>query len=190
MLRNKTAPALLLALSVFSVAPAGLGAKSSALTVFEPKTHSFSCRIPADWAAFEDSEPWGEAVHILGPEGPTGAYRTGIDIHRMESGKPGFVSLLRLIKHIRRTDAQTKRAVGAVQRLHAASGLARFVEVRESRYLPAETAPSREETLHHYIGFIEDGSGYFMIKLSASEEVYLDYREDFLELVKSFRPSS
>ncbi len=154
-----------------------------------PPSHSFFCRLPEGWTAFEEETSAGTAAHLLGPDEAGGAYRAGIDVHWAVPGRPGFVPMKNALEDLRRSDKATGRRATGIRRMPSGRGLARVFEVVETRRLPPESAPSAAVRLHHFVGVIEGRSSYFVIRLSSTEETYVDYRRDFVEFLKSFRPA-
>jgi hypothetical protein len=90
---------------------------------------------------------------------------------------------------LRRSDKATGRRATGIRRLPSGRGPARVFEVVESRLLPPETAPAATVRLHHFVGVIEGRSSYFVIRLSSTEETFVDFRRDFIEFLKAFRPA-
>lgn len=178
-----------LLLALFSVVLAS-GARGQSIP-FSPPSGLFTCDLPsAEWTAFEEEEARGTAVHLLGPDNPSGSYRTGIDIHRADPLRPGFIPMKEALSRLRRDGGPTGRVVTPIKRVKVGPGLARVFQVKETRRVPLDLSPSIEETLHHYVAVIEDGSDYFVIRLSSSEDVYLDFRDTFLAFLNSFRPGA
>ena len=60
--------------------------------------------------------------------------------------------------------------------------------LRKTRRLPADHAPSIEDELHHYVAVIPSGESYYIVKLSSTRDVYLEYRELFVRFLRSFKP--
>ena len=65
--------------------------------------------------------------------------------------------------------------------------MGRVFEVYATRRLPAQRLPMIEEQLHHYVALVPSGESYFVIRLSSSRDVYLDYRELFVQFLRSFK---
>ena len=166
---------------------ASCGARAAELVRYAPASNAFSCDIPADWTAFEENEPAGTAVHIFGPESASGAYRAGLDIRYAERGQPGFRSFKKIIEDLRRQGGG--REATAVRAFKIPSSLARVFEVSESLRLPPGASPSLEETVHDYIAVVPAGESYYVIRLSSTREVYLDYKDFFFNFLKTFRPT-
>ncbi|MBI5624443.1 MAG: hypothetical protein HY924_11750 [Elusimicrobia bacterium] len=154
---------------------------------YVPPSERFSCEAPADWSAFEEEEPSGSAVHFLGPEDPSGAYRAGIDVHFVDSGRPGYVPAKTAIENLRRSEKLSQRQSTPVKRFAIGKGLARIFEVWEKRSVPGERSPSVAVALHHFVAVVESGEDYFVVRLSSAEEQYVDFRKVFVRFLKSFR---
>ena len=155
---------------------------------YAPKSRAFSCELPSDWQAFEEDEPSGFAVHVLGPDNDGGDYRAGIDIHWVESGKGSAPNVKEALERIRRSDKAVKRSGGGtIRRISTALGLARLIEARETRRVPPDRSPAVFEEIHHDVALIQTGENYFLLTLSAPEQSYLDYRETFLRVLRTFR---
>ncbi|MBI4676885.1 MAG: hypothetical protein HY748_04820 [Elusimicrobia bacterium] len=160
---------------------------------YSPSSGRFTCELPLDWHAFEEEEPAGFAVHVLGPDDPAGSYRAGIDVHFVDGGRGApagggsSVPAKQAIETLRRSDKLTGRQSTPVKRFAVGKGLARTFEVWETRFVPAELAPSVSQVIHHFVAVIESGDDYYVIRLSSSEEVYVDLRDVFVRFLKSFR---
>lgn len=169
-------------------APLWAGATPAKTLRYTPASRGFYCDIPAEgWHAFEEEETAGSVVHILGPDNPSGTYRTGIDVRWVEKGQPGFVPFKEAIEDLRRADKRTGRAATGIRPLRISGILARTFEVNEPRLLPQDQLPALEEAVHHYVAVIPSGESYFVIRLSSTRDVYLDYRDLFVEFLKSFK---
>lgn len=176
----------LLALALVLAAPATLKAKEDFI-VYAPPSRSYSCDIPSDWKSFEEEEPGGTVTHILGAANADNTYRTGIDIHFIESGRPGFVEVKAFVETLRRGDKDTKRAAGALKRVNSGAGPARYLEIDETRRLPPDQAPSKLTGLKQSVAVIANGQSYFVLRLSTVKETFLEDRDKFLRVLKSFR---
>jgi hypothetical protein len=152
---------------------------------YSPPSNTFRCELPPGWKAFEEEDSGGLTAHILGPDNPSGTYRTGIDVRWVEKGQAGFVPLKKAISQLRRSG--DRRSPSSVRVLRISGSLARTFELDETRLLPGEFLPSAEEPIHHYIALIPSGESYFLIRLSSSRDIYLDYKNIFLRFIKSFR---
>ena len=155
---------------------------------WSPRGRAFSCEIPRGWSAFEEEEPQGFAAHFLGPDDPAGTYRAGIDVHWVERGQPGWVDWKDAVDRLRRPDKESRREATPVRLLRVGGVLSRVFEVTESRRLPPDHLPAAEEALHHYVAIVPGGESYYIIRLSSTRDVYLEYKEEFLRFLKSFRP--
>lgn len=189
-MRNLKLPSLLLAALLGASAlhaqdepePAGRYRK------YEPTARSFSCEIPSrGWHAFEEDSVQGYAVHILGPDSPTGTYRAGIDIHWVERGQSGYMDYKKAIDVQRRSDAAAERKATPVRLMRVAGMNARVFEVTETRLLPPDRLPAAPEVLHHYVAILPSGDSYFLIRLSSTRDSYLDHRDEFVRFLKHFR---
>ena len=187
-MRNLKLPSLLLAALLGASAlhaqdepePAGRYRK------YEPTARSFSCEIPSrGWHAFEEDSVQGYAVHILGPDSPTGTYRAGIDIHWVERGQSGYMDYK---KASTSSGVPTRRrAQSTPVRLMRRRMNARVFEVTETRLLPPDRLPAAPEVLHHYVAILPSGDSYFLIRLSSTRDSYLDHRDEFVRFLKHFR---
>ncbi|OGR86671.1 MAG: hypothetical protein A3J74_10280 [Elusimicrobia bacterium RIFCSPHIGHO2_02_FULL_57_9] len=156
---------------------------------YSPPTRSFYCDIPAGWHPFEEEDSLGNVVHILGPDSPSGNYRTGIDIRRAEKNQPDYLPIAKVIEDLRRTDPYTGRTATGVRPMRISGILSRTFEIVENRRLPAGHLPSFSEELHHYVAVIPSGASYFIIRLSSTRDIYLDYRKLFIDFLRSFKPA-
>ncbi|MBI4377320.1 MAG: hypothetical protein HY549_12845 [Elusimicrobia bacterium] len=150
---------------------------------------AFSCDIPAGWNAFAEPDFAGQTVRIVGPDGPSGLYRAGIDVRWHEKGQPGFIPAAKALERWRAPDPRTGRSASAARPLRISGILARAFELVETRRLPLESLPALEEELHHYVAVLPRGEGYYVIRLSSSRESYLDYRKLFFDFLRSFKLS-
>lgn len=181
--------AVLLALALAAAGRAVAQAPEPGGLRYSPAANTFQCDLPGpDWRAFEEEEPSGPAVHLLGPDNPAGTYRAGISIRYFEKGQPGWYPLKEAIDRMRRSDKSSGRHATAPRMLRIGGVLSRIFEITEDRRLPADQLPSFEESLHHYVAVVPAGENYHVIKLSSSRDVYLDYRAPFVSFLKSFRP--
>ena len=156
---------------------------------YAPPSHSFSCEIPnAGWAAFEAEDSLGPAVHILGPQNPSWNFRSGLSVRWFDRDTPGYMEPKKLVERMRRPDQAARRGATAVRPMRVAGLLARVFEVTETWLIPLERLPAGEEALHRDIAVIPSGSGYYVVTLSAPQDAYLDLREGFFHLLKTFQP--
>lgn len=154
---------------------------------YSPASRAFACDIPSSWRAFEEEEPSGFVSRLMGPDNPSATFRTGIDIRWVEKGLPGYVPYKEAIDTLRRDDRPTRRSATAVRAMRISGAMARTFEIHESRQLPLGRVPMMEEELHHYVALVPSGESYFVIRLSSTRDVYLDYRTFFVKFLKSFK---
>lgn len=170
-------------------APLTARADEAVLERYTPPSKNFSCDLPKGWTAFAENEADDiEAVHVLGPDNEAGTFRSGIDIRYYEKGAPGFVPYKKAVDQMRRSDGQTDRESTTIRALRIGAGLARTFEVSETRRLPADRLPSMVEPLHRYYAIFPNGESYFVVSLASTREMYLDYRELFVDFLRTFRP--
>ena len=156
---------------------------------YTPPSATFVCDLPSEeWHAFEEEEGAGFAAHLLGPDNPSGTYRTGIDIRWIEKGQPGWVPVKKYMEDLRRGDTDTDRTSTLIKPYRISGMLARVFEVVERRRLPEGQLPSLEEELHHYYAVVPIGENYYSVKLSSTRDVYYDYRELFVKFLFTFKP--
>ncbi|MDD5629563.1 MAG: hypothetical protein PHU21_10900 [Elusimicrobia bacterium] len=151
-------------------------------------SHLFSCEAPRGWQAFETEDALGPVVRLLGPDNPAGTYRAGLSVRWVEKGGPGYVEAKQAVEEMRRSDKDTKRSATAVTPMRVEGLLARLFEVVETRVLPLERLPAAEAQIHHYVAVIPSGRNYYLVRLSSARDVYLDFREDYLRCLKTFKP--
>jgi hypothetical protein len=163
-------------------------AAEEAPTRYVPPSKTFSCDVPSGWSAFEDDEGEASAVHVLGPDGSGGNYRVGIDIRYMEKGSASFLPYKKFVEGLRRSDSSTDRSSTPIRAMRVGAGLARTFEITETRRLPLDRLPAVDESLHHYVAIFPSGDNYFIVTLSSTRDVYLDYRDFFVEFLRNFRP--
>lgn len=186
MPRNDLTLAALLCAALAATASAAAPAR---LLRWQPDSKLFYCDVPAGWTPFEEQDPAGSAVHILGPDSPAGDYRTGIDVRWVEKGQPGFVPAKKLVEEMRRDDKSTDRHSTPIHPMRVNSLLARTFEVEQTMRLPPEGLPAVQEELHQYVAVIPSGESYFLVTLNSSRETYLDYRQLFIDFLHSFKAS-
>lgn len=162
-------------------------AKAGSVLYLAP-SHLFACEVPSGWRAFETEDALGPVVRFLGPDNPAGTYRTGLSVRWFEKGNPGYVEAQKAVDDLRRSDKDTKRSSTAVIHMRVGGLLARLFEVVEPRALPLERLPADEEPIHHYVAVIPSGLNYYLVRLSSAREVYLDFREDYMRCLKTFKP--
>ncbi|MCX5797675.1 MAG: hypothetical protein NTY77_19470 [Elusimicrobia bacterium] len=151
-------------------------------------SHLFACEMPTGWQAFETEDALGPVVRLLGPDNPAGTYRTGFSVRWIEKGNPGYVEAKKAVDEMRRSDPDTKRSSTGVTHMRVGGLLARLFEVVETRALPLERLPAAEEQLHHYVAVVPSGLNYYLVRLSSAREVYLDFREDYMLCLRTFKP--
>lgn len=170
-------------------APSAIEAPQGRYRSYEPAARAFRCEFPIEgWLPMEEETAQGYAVHILGPDDPAGAYRTGIDVEFFEPGQPGFVPAKKALDELRREDKATDRTATSIRVVRGNGATSRLFEVTETRRLPAERLPSASTVLHHFIAVVPNGESYYVVRLSSTRDVYLEYRDEFLRFIKHFRP--
>jgi hypothetical protein len=158
---------------------------------YAPQGGGFTCDLPAGWTRFMTKTPRGIAAHAIGPELAGGAVRAAYHIHLFEQGKPGYQPIAEYMKASRQRAKSSNRQSTAPTSWRVNKGPARVFEVREDRMLPVGKLPSQITTLHHFYALVPLGrNDYFVVKLSTTEESYLEYREEFRRLLKTFRVNS
>lgn len=188
MKKNSLLLALLLAVPLSAQEDPFAEKSASGYRYYEPAGGAFRCQIPDAWRAIEEESVEGPLVHILEPAEKGKPYRTGISVHLLEPGQPGFVPFKKALDVLRREDKDSLRSATPVRLLRANGLLFRLFEVTETRLLPAESLPASQTPLHHYVALAQSGESYFVLRLSSLRDVYLDYRREFLRFLKSFRP--
>jgi len=155
---------------------------------FTPRNRTFACEIPEGWTPMTRQNARGWSTHIFGPAEDAGSWRAAYHIHYYEKGRPGFLPLREFLKTERRRDKYTDRDVTPMTAWRVAKKPAKLFQVREKRILPSHTLPSQLKALHHfYLVLPGSGEDYFVVKLTTTEETYLDYRKEFRRFLKSFR---
>jgi hypothetical protein len=176
-------------LAIFSILAAPAFAGESKLLRWQPESKLFYCDIPQGWIPFEEEDPSGTAVHILGPDSPSGTYRAGIDVRWIERGMPGYVPAKKFVEDMRRSDKPVSRNSTTIRPMRISGALARTFEVVETRRLPPEGLPAVEEELHKYVAVIPRGENYYLVTLASTREVYLQHRQLFIDFLHSFKAS-
>jgi hypothetical protein len=162
---------------------------SSGYITYQPSSRLFTCEIrETGWSAFEEEDALGPVVHILGPENPAGNYRTGLSVRWMDKDTPGFLEPKKAVDLMRRADPVIGRSASAIRPLRVGGLLGRGFEVTQPRVLPLERTPAVEDIVHHYIVILPSGTGYYLIRLSSTRDVYLDFRDELMRFLKTFRP--
>jgi hypothetical protein len=164
------------------------GADQAGHALYLAPSHLFSCEVPAGWKAFETEDALGTVTRFVGPDNPGGTYRTGLSVRWFEKGDPGYVDAQKAVDDMRRSDRDTQRSSTAVMHMRVAGQLARLFEVVETRTLPMERLPAEEEQIHDYVAVIPSGLNYYLVRLSSTRDVYLDFREDYMRCIRTFKP--
>jgi len=155
---------------------------------YAPASGLFACEIPSSWSPVEEEDALGPVAHILGPDNPAGTFRTGLSVRWFEPGLPGFLDAKKAIDFLRRPDRALDRHATPVRPLRVSGLLGRSFELFETRLLPLEQLPASPEVIHHYVAVIPSGAGYYVIRLSSTRDVYLDFRDEFSRFLKNFQP--
>jgi len=158
--------------------------------VFQPSSRFFIADLPAEgWRPVEQEDSLGSVVRVFGPEDPTGLLRATLSIRLMDRDSPSFLPIKKAVDALRAGDASSDRSSTPVRPLRVPAGLARLFEIVETRRLPVDAGPSAPLEIHHYVAVLpQGGESYFIIRLLSSRANYLDFRNDFVEFLKSFRP--
>ena len=164
------------------------GAATAKHVLYLAPSHLFACEVPAGWPAFETEDALGPVVRLLGPDNPAGTYRAGLSVRWFEKGSPGYVEPQKAVDEMRRSDKDTKRSSTAVRHMRVGGLLARIFEVVETRTLPLERLPAEEKPIHHYVAVIPIGLNYYLVRFSSTRDVYLDFREDYIRCLDTFKP--
>ena len=140
-----------------------------------------------DWTAFEDEAPGTRPP----PSGAGQSLRELPDGHRHSFSRPAPARL---------SPRQSGRVAPAPRgRPHQPGGHPDQADQSRANLgpdFPGEGSPpgplgplpSIQENLHHYVAVVEDGEAYYTIRLSSTEDVYLDFRDAFIAFLNSFRP--
>ena len=162
----------------------------SAWLPFTTAARTFTFDLPSSgWHPFEEESPVGAVVRVFGPEDPSGLIRVALSVRLMDRDSPSFLPIKRGVDALRASDRATSRSATPVRPLRVPAGLARIFEVSETRRLPADAGPSTPLQLHHYVAVIpQGGDSYFVVRLVTARTDYLDFREDFIRFLRSFRP--
>jgi len=180
MRRSKALSALLL------LAAGTSAAADRGYVAYTAPGNVFTCEIPKGWQAFGSETPFGSSVHVLGPAEEKGAWRAAIHVHFFQKSKPGFVPFDAMLKRERTPDVTTHRQATVVTRWRVSRGSGRRFDVTETRLLPPDILPAKPVVLHHYYAMVPAGDGYFVIKLSSTQEDYQRHRDDFDHLLSTF----
>ncbi len=154
---------------------------------YEPPSRLFRADLPSEgWNAYEEEDALGPVVRAFGPDDPSGALRATISVRLIDRDTPNFMSAKDAVEAMRQS--RSGREVSAVRPLRLPVGLARVFEIVEARRLPVDFGPSSQVSLHQYVAVIPRGTDYFLIRLVTARSNYLDFREDFVRFLRSFRP--
>lgn len=154
---------------------------------FEPGSRLFRAELPSEgWRAFDEDDALGSVVRVFGPDDPSGVLRAELTVRLMDRDAPNFVPAKDAVEAMRRPGPG--REPSPVRPLRIPAGLARIFEVVETRRLPADEGPSAPLEVHQYVAVVPRGEAYFLIRLVTARASYLDYRDDFVRFLKSFRP--
>ena len=155
---------------------------------YTPPSGLFSAEIPEGWAASEEETPRGIVTHIVGPSESKGSWHAAYHVHYFEKSKPGFVDSREAMKIFRERDKTTDRDADQMTTWRVDNKPAKMFQVRETRMLPGGRLPAERVSLHHFYMFVPSGRDeYYVIKLSTTEETFLDYRAEFRRFMASFR---
>ncbi|MFH2201497.1 MAG: hypothetical protein ABIJ96_00130 [Elusimicrobiota bacterium] len=164
------------------------GAAPAKHVYFQPPGRSFSADIPAGWDTVEEKTPRSISVHILGPDEAAGAWRAAYHVHFYEKDFQDYLPARDFLKRLHDREGPAKQEATPLRSLRVSGRAARIFEVRESRLLPHGRLPAATVTLHHYYAFIPASSdAYAVVKLSTTEETFLEYRKEYMRFLKSFR---
>ncbi len=154
---------------------------------FEPASRLFRAELPAEgWRTFEEEDALGAVVRAFGPDDPSGALRAELSVRLIDRDAPNFVPAKEALDAMRRPGPD--REPGAVRPLRIPAGLARVFEIVETRRVPVDEGPSAPLELHQYVAVIPRGDAYYLVRLTTSRASYLEFRDDFVRFLKSFRP--
>lgn len=162
----------------------------SAWLPFSPAARTFIADLPASgWHPVEEESSVGTVVRVFGPEDPSGLIRATLSVRMIDRDSPSFLPVKRGVDAMRASDRMTSREATPVRPLRVPAGLARIFEVTETRRLPTDEGPSAPLLLHHYVAVLpQGGDAYFVVRLVTARTDYLDFRDDFVRFLKSFRP--
>ena len=162
----------------------------SAWLPFAPAARTFVAELPsAGWHPVEEESPVGTVVRVFGPEDPSGLIRAALSVRLIDRDSPSFLPIKSGVDAMRAADKAASREATPVRPLRVPAGLARIFEVTETRRLPADEGPSAPLQLHHYVAVLpHGGDSYFVVRLVTARADYLDFRDDFVRFLKSFRP--
>lgn len=153
---------------------------------YEPASRLFRADMPPEgWTAFEEEDALGSIVRILGPDDPSGALRMTLTVRLVDRDSPNFVPAKDAVEAMRRSGPN--RETTPVHPLRVGGGLARVFEIVETRRLPVDDGPNAPMVLHQFVAVIPRGDAYYLIRLVSARANYLDYRDDFVRFLKSFK---
>jgi hypothetical protein len=154
---------------------------------FEPASRLFRADLPAEgWRIFDEEDALGSVVRAFGPDDPSGALRAELSVRLVDRDAPNFVPAKDAVEAMRRPGPG--RDPTQVHPMRIPAGLARVFEVVETRRVPVDEGPSAPMELHQYVAVIPRGEAYFLVRLTTARANYLDFRDDFVRFLKSFRP--
>ncbi len=156
---------------------------------FTAASRLFSADIPTEgWWPVEEEGPDGSAFYLLGPDSPTGAFRSVLSVRAYDRDGSQYVDAKTHSDLLRKGDDAVSRTATPVRPQRVGNGiLARTFEVVETRRLPSEQAPSFPEELHHYVAILPNGDGYYVLRLISARSDYLEHRDMFVRFMKTFR---
>lgn len=168
---------------------AGAPVRKGKTADYLPASRMFSCDLPTKgWYAFEEEDVLGPVVHVLGPDNPSGTYRAGLSVRWFDKSQASYVEPKKAVELMRKSDRSVQRKATGVSPMRVEGLLARLFEVFETRALPLDRLPARDEVLHRYVAVIPSGSNYYLVTLSSTRDVYLDYKDVYMRCLKTFHP--
>ncbi len=156
--------------------------------LYTPPSRMFSCEMPRSWQSFEEEDALGSVARLMGPNNQAGTFRAGFSVRWIDKDMPGFVETKKAVELARRDDKALDRHSTPVRLMRAGNALARVFEITQKHQLPEESLPSNEDVIHQDVAVIPSGAGYYWITLSSTQDLYLDYRSNFLQCLKTFQP--
>ena len=154
---------------------------------YEPPSRLFRAQIPPEgWRPFEEEDATGFVVRFFGEDSASGAIREVLSVRLVDRDSPGFAPAKQAVEAMRRGDG---RDASPVNTLRVPAGLARTLEITQTRRLDGEEGAALPEEVHQYVAVIpRPGDAYFLVRLVSARANYLDYRADFVRFLKSLRP--
>ncbi len=153
----------------------------------EPASRMFRAELPSEgWRVFDEEDALGSVVRAFGPDDPSGALRAELSVRLVDRDTPNFVPAKDAVDAMRRPGPD--RDPSGVHPLRIPAGLARIFEVVETRRVPVDEGPSAPLVIHQYVAVVPRGDAYYLIRLTTARANYLDFRDDFVRFLKSFRP--